>query len=72
MRKEEKFRNIPILMLTGMRNQTGFFFLKDDPRDNYFLPVDEFVEKPINPQDLLDRVEKILIEKEKKCLSSQL
>lgn len=64
MRKDEKFSKIPILMLTGMREQTGFFFPKDDPRDNYFLPVDEFVEKPIAPENLLSKVEELLKIKE--------
>lgn len=60
MRKDVKYSKIPILMLTGMREQTGFFFPKDDPRDEKFLPVEEFVEKPVSPKDLLEKVEKLL------------
>lgn len=60
MRKEEKFSKIPILMLTGMRQQTGFFFPKDDPKDAQFLPVDEFVEKPVESDVLLNKIEKLL------------
>lgn len=70
MRKEEKYSKIPILMLTGMREQTGFFFPKNDPRDERFLPVNEFVEKPIQPQDLLEKVEKLLKNKELEALAS--
>lgn len=60
IKKNEEISKIPILMLTGMREKTGFFFPKDDPRDSKFLPVDEFVEKPVEPDVLLDRIEKLL------------
>ncbi|MBI5240220.1 MAG: response regulator [Elusimicrobia bacterium] len=59
VRKMERFKGIPILMLTGMRSQTGFSFPGKD-KDPQFLPVDEFAEKPLNPQDLLRRVEGLL------------
>jgi len=61
--KSPEYSNIPILMLTGMRKQTGFFPIEDDPRDSKYLPVDEFVEKPIEPQDLLKKVEQLLSKK---------
>lgn len=64
MRKNPEFSHIPILMLTGMREQTGFFPIQDDPRHPKFLPVDEFIEKPIEPQDLLKKVEELLKIKE--------
>ena len=60
MRKIEKYSRIPILMLTGMREQTGFAPIKEDPRHPKFLPVDEFMEKPVKPAELLDRIEKML------------
>ena len=65
MRKNPQFSHIPILILTGMREQTGFFPIQDDPRHPKFLPVDEFVEKPIEPADLLRKVEELLKMKEK-------
>lgn len=64
MRKNPEFSHIPILMLTGMREQTGFFPIQDEPRHPKFLPVDEFIEKPIEPQDLLKKVEELLKIKE--------
>ena len=59
IRKNPKFEKLPVLMLTGMRDQTGFFF-PGDTRDEKFLPVDEFVEKPVEPEVLLEKVEKLL------------
>ncbi len=52
-------RNIPILVVTGVRQQTGFFWLRD-PRDPVYLPVEEVVEKPVKPADLAQRIERLL------------
>jgi DNA-binding response OmpR family regulator len=59
MRKDPRLSHIPILMLTSMRQQTGYYFLKDDPRDKW-LPVDEFVEKPIESNDMVEKVKGLL------------
>ncbi|HEY44275.1 MAG TPA: response regulator [Anaerolineae bacterium] len=50
------YRNIPILMLTSIHSTTSLRF---GPTEDY-LPVDEFVDKPIDPDDLLQKVEKLL------------
>jgi CheY-like chemotaxis protein len=60
LRKIERHRSIPILMLTGMREATGFGPIKDDPRDPVFLPVDLFLEKPVKQEQLLAKVEELL------------
>ncbi len=62
VRKNPKFKMLPILMLTGMREQTGFFF-PDEPKHSRFLPVNEFLEKPTPPEILLEKVEKLLMNK---------
>jgi DNA-binding response OmpR family regulator len=36
VRKNPEFRKLPILMLTGMREQTGFFF-PGEPKSDEFL-----------------------------------
>ena len=58
LRGDEATRGIPILMLTAVVDQTGFDFNPD--RDADFLPVDEFLEKPISPRKLVDMVRKHL------------
>ncbi len=58
LRGNEKTRDIPILMLTAVVDQTGFEF--DPNKDQSFLPVDEFLEKPISPRKLVDVVRKHL------------
>ena len=59
IRKNPKFQKLPILMLTGLREQTGFFF-PGDLKSDTFLPVNEFLEKPPLPEVLLEKVEKLL------------
>lgn len=54
VRGDERLAQIPILMLTSVSKETGFSF--DPNTDGQWLPVDEFVEKPIDPIDLLTRV----------------
>jgi CheY-like chemotaxis protein len=48
----------PILMLTAIGEKTGMKFSPE--KDGDYLPVEDFVEKPIEPKDLLARVEKLL------------
>lgn len=58
IRNDEEIKEIPILMVTAVGAQTGFEF--DKQRDEDFLPVNEFIEKPVNPQVLLDSVKRNL------------
>jgi CheY-like chemotaxis protein len=50
--------DIPIIMLTAVADQTGYDF--DPAKDSDFLPVDEFLSKPISPRQLVDMVRKHL------------
>jgi len=58
LRSDDATREIPILMLTAVADQTGFDF--DPAKDQEFLPVDEFLEKPVSPRRLIDVVRKHL------------
>jgi CheY-like chemotaxis protein len=62
IRKDPRFNKIPILMLTSMREQTGFDFAGERIHPQ-FLPVDEYAEKPIDPEVLLEKVEQLLAPK---------
>jgi DNA-binding response OmpR family regulator len=46
---------IPIIMYTSVSKALGLEFAAGD-----MVPVDEFVEKPISPDTLVDKVEKLL------------
>lgn len=52
----KSFRNMPILMLTAIHSTTP---LRYEPDIDY-LPVELFVDKPIDPSDLLGKVNWIL------------
>ncbi|GAX59842.1 response regulators [Candidatus Scalindua japonica] len=55
-------RNIPILMITAISQKKGMSFSPDN--DDTFLPVDGFIEKPVQPKDLLERAAEYLAVKE--------
>jgi DNA-binding response OmpR family regulator len=58
IRKDEELKNTPILMLTSVNEKTDFKF--DPEKDGEFLPVDCFFEKPVNPSELLRKVDELL------------
>ena len=60
VRKNPACQDTPILMLTGMRQATGFRPIQEDPRDPAFLPVEVFLEKPVLPEVLLKKLEEML------------
>ncbi len=53
------FRTVPILMLTAIHTTTSLRFGPDEA----YLPVDDFVEKPIDPDVLLEKVKGLLEKK---------
>lgn len=59
LKKDPQCKHIPILMLTGIREKTGFDF-KREAGDETYLPVDDYEPKPIKPHELLKRVESLL------------
>jgi CheY-like chemotaxis protein len=59
LKKDPDLKNIPILMLTGVENKTGFEF-KSAAGDDEWLPVEGFLDKPVDPDILLAEVEKLL------------
>jgi len=62
LKKDPDFKDMPILMLTGIRKETGIDF-KSTAGDPEWCPVDEFLEKPVEPAILLSKVEKLLSDK---------
>ena len=50
------YRDIPIMMLTAIHTTTTLRFGPDES----YLPVDDFVEKPIDPDILLEKVRALL------------
>ncbi len=60
LKKDSRFvKNIPILMLTGVKGKTGIDF-KSTAGDPTWCPVDGFLDKPVDPKVLLAEVRKLL------------
>ena len=59
LKKDPDLKNIPILMLTGVEDKTGFEF-KSTAGDPEWLPVEGFLDKPVEPEVLLAEVKKLL------------
>jgi CheY-like chemotaxis protein len=52
------FKAIPILMVTSVAEATGYRFSLQD--DGYWMKTDDFLDKPVMPEVLIGRVEKLL------------
>jgi CheY-like chemotaxis protein len=62
LKKDPEFKNMPVLMLTAVENRTGINF-KSTAGDSTWLPVDVFLDKPVEPEILLSKVRKLLSSK---------
>lgn len=54
-----QYKDIPILMLTAVKEKTGLDF-KSAAGDESWLPVEGFLDKPVKPAVLLEKVENLL------------
>ena len=59
IKKDPRFKDTPILMLTSIQERTGMEF-KSTAGDPNWLPVEGFMEKPVEPEVLLAEVERLL------------
>jgi CheY-like chemotaxis protein len=62
LKKAPQFKDMPILMLTGVKDKTGIDF-KATAGDPTWCPVDGFLDKPVEPDTLLKEVGKLLSQK---------
>lgn len=59
LKSNAEYREIPILMLTAVKDKTGLDF-KPTAGDESWLPVEEFLDKPVKPDVLLDKVASLI------------
>jgi CheY-like chemotaxis protein len=59
LKKDPLYKDIPILMVTSVKEKTGLDF-KPEAGDAAWLPVDEFLDKPVRPEVLLEKVQMLL------------
>ncbi len=58
VKNDEKFTKIPIILATAVNQRTKFKF--DIEKDGAFMPVEKFMEKPIDPDDLIVTIRGLL------------
>jgi len=54
-----KYSKIPIIMLTSVTSKTHLDF--SDRVGTALLPVDDFIEKPVKPAEILAKIEALLV-----------
>ena len=59
LKRDPELSNVPILMLTGVKEKTGIGF-KSTAGDSEWLPVDGFLDKPVEPEVLVEEVGRLL------------
>ena len=60
IRHQDRFSKIPVIMLSAV-NKEGEFLSKFSSRDidEVYLPVTEFVEKPVDPSVLIEKIKQL-------------
>ena len=62
--EDRQLAETPIIILTGIHNHTALRFYPEEGDGTYepgaYLPVQEFVDKPVDSADLVQRVERVL------------
>ena len=59
LKKDPEYKDIPVLMVTAIKEKTGIDF-KPAAGDESWLPVEEYLDKPVKPEVLLDKVRALL------------
>ena len=59
LKQDKNYKDIPILMLTSVKDVIGIDF-KSVAGDDTWLPVDEYLPKPVKPEVLLEKVAELL------------
>lgn len=62
IRSDREFSGIPVLMLTAINTQKPFFKFSPET-DGEYLPVDSFLEKPVQADELCNKVDSLLEQK---------
>ncbi len=61
LKTDPLFKRIPILMVTSVGEATGYRFSLQE--DGYWMKTEDFLDKPVLPEILIERVERLLEEK---------
>ncbi len=59
LKKDPQFKDMPILILTAVKARSGIDF-ESSAGDPAWLPVDGYLDKPVEPEQLLTKVKALL------------
>ena len=59
IKSNKKFRNVKIMVITNVDRKMGMDF-KSEAGDKAWLPVDDYIVKPIDPKTLVSKVQKLI------------
>jgi len=59
LHQNDTFKHIPVLMLSGVKGETGIDF-KSEAGDDAWLPVAAFLDKPVKPDVLVEKVASLI------------
>lgn len=68
--KDPTLREIPVLIITGIQEQIAFLFPGQAVRPQ-FVPINELIEKPVEPGLLLEKVASLLEQSEERKAEHQ-
>ena len=60
MAKDEALKNIPVIMLTGIKEKVGIGFSADEMKDYMGMKPAAYLEKPIDPVKVRETLKEIL------------
>ena len=58
LKKDPDLKKIPVLAVSAINKEVGLRF--SPSTDGEYFPADDFLEKPVKPETLLEQVEKLL------------
>lgn len=58
IKADPRYGNIPILMISSVAGETGYDFSQD--LDGYWMKTDDFLNKPVPPEELVKRINNLL------------
>ncbi|MCK4430126.1 MAG: response regulator [Candidatus Aminicenantes bacterium] len=61
LKHDPKYKNIPVIIVTAVTKETGLRFSPET--DGEYLEAEDLISKPIKPDDLLNKVENLLMGK---------
>jgi CheY-like chemotaxis protein len=67
LREDPVYSRIPIIIVSGISEKTGFDFSKEKQTD--YIKADEFLDKPVSPQTLLSKIAAVLERKQSRTAS---